>query len=260
MEHDTISPDVETSSIAYGERFRGEVGRFFLDAQSEAVSRLLDSTTQGRLKVLDVGGGHAQLTRLLLGRGHDICVQGSTLACARLIEPMMAGSDGRLRFVMSALRPLPFPDRSFDLVCALRVLSHVDAWRELLKEMARVSRRCVLIDYAALIGPNLLTPLLFGLKRRIEGNTRPYFCYTGTMLSRHLADLGFGRFTRRKELFIPMGLHRLMGRAGLSSASERACRRLGLTALVGSPVLLLAERTPGSRGAPSRVPAAGSRE
>jgi SAM-dependent methyltransferase len=258
MEHDTVSPDVETSSAEYGQRFRGGVGRLFLEAQAQAVSSLLDRTRKPRLRVLEVGGGHAQLTPLLLARGCDIWVQGSATSCARLIRPMMERFGGRLHFVSSSLWSLPFPDRSFDLVCAVRVLSHVEAWRELLAEMARVSRGSLLIDYAPLVGPNLLKPVLFGLKRRIEGNTRPYFCYTASTLERHLTDLGFDRTIRRKELLIPMGLHRLIGSEGFSSFAETFCRRIGLTALLGSPVIVLAEGSTGSHGTSPRAPAGGS--
>ena len=52
--------DVETSSDAYARRFAGGVGRFFLGRQRDAVLALLAPFPRAR--VLDVGGGHGQLT------------------------------------------------------------------------------------------------------------------------------------------------------------------------------------------------------
>jgi ubiquinone/menaquinone biosynthesis C-methylase UbiE len=243
LPHDTVTPDVETSSEAYGRRFEGPAGRFLLEAQARAADRLLDRFEDRPLRVLDVGGGHGQLAPLFLERGWDVTVQCSAPSCARLIRPLAERYPGQVRFVTSPLLSLPFGDRSFDLVCAVRVLSHLERWRDLLEEMARVSRSHLLVDYASRAGFNVLTPLLFRLKRRIEGDTRPYFCHTATPLARHLRALGYGRIRVRKELFMPMGAHRLLGRAGISAAAEALFRITGLTDLIGSPVILLAERS-----------------
>ena len=66
LEHNTLTPDVETASDGYARRFAGPVGTYFLARQAAAVARLLsDSDAPGR-RALDVGGGHGQLTPLLL--------------------------------------------------------------------------------------------------------------------------------------------------------------------------------------------------
>ncbi len=260
FEHDTLTPDVETSSDAYRERFSGDVGRFLLQAQADAVGHLLDQSGQGRLRVLDLGGGHGQITRLLLDRGYEVCVHGSAPSCIRQIRPLMRDHVGRLQFVTSTLWSLPFPDHSFDLVCALRLISHVEAWQALLEEMARVARRWILLDYAALASFNLFTPLLFGVKRRIETDTRPYFCHRTGRLAQQLQALGFSRIRVRRQLLVPMGIHRLLGNGGLSESVERFFRALGMTSLLGSPAILLAEKAPGHDRAQAREPAAPERD
>ena len=242
IEHNTITPDVETSSDEYRGRFDGPIGRFFLETQIDAVARALGPDRFEPLRVLDVGGGHGQLTEFLLDQGCDVWVQGSAPRCRRQIEPLMGRFGERLHFVSSSLWSLPFADQSFDLVMAVRVMSHVERWEALLAEMARVTKQRLLIDYAALSSANILTPLLFRAKRRIEGNTRPYFCYTAGRLLRYLRTLGFARIRRCKQLFAPMGLHRKLNSPRLSAGVESVCETLGLTRMFGSPVIMVAQR------------------
>ena len=251
LEHDTTTPDVETASADYADRFNGPVGRFLLDRQASAVRRLLGSGPTRRARVLDVGGGHAQLTPLLLERGFDVWVQGSAAGCAERIEPLIAESDGRLHFVVSPLWSLPFPEKYFDLVIGIRLLAHIEQWHELLGEMARVCRRRLMIDYPPLVGINILEPVLFRFKRQIEGNTRPYFSYTGTDLIGALQRADFERFAVEKQFLVPMAVHRALKSPGLSNMMETVCRVFGLTALLGCPALLLAER---GNGVPAGEP------
>lgn len=245
--HDTLTPDVETATAEYRRRFAGEVGRFFLDTQRAAVNRLLRSATQGHLRVLEVGGGHGQLTPFLLEAGHDVWVHGSAPSCVQQIRPLMARHPGRLHFVVSSSWWLPFADRSFDAVIAVRLLSHVERWEALLRELGRIARDLLILDYANLASVNVMTPLFWGVKRRIEGNTRPYFCYTTGRIRRCLREFGFNRFSAEKQFVLPMGLHRRLGRSACSAAIERLCRRLGLARLIGSPVMLMAMRADGER-------------
>ena len=242
LEHDTTTPDVETATVDYAHRFNGPTGQFLLRRQASGVRRLLGSPPLHPLRVLDVGGGHAQLTALLLEGGSDVWVQGSDPSCAQRIELLAAASGRRLHFVASSLWTLPFPDAYFDIVVGIRLLAHVERWQELLGEMARVCRYRLMIDYPPLVGVNALESTLLPLKRRIEGNTRPYFSYMKGDLLRVLRCEGFQRFAVEKQFLVPMAVHRALRNPRLSDMLESTCRALGLTALLGGPVLLLAER------------------
>lgn len=244
LAHDTVTPDVETASEDYARRFAGSIGRYFLETQAEAVLQLLAGAGPGPLQVLEVGGGHAQLTPALLQAGHEVCVQGSAPACGDRLAPLGAAHPGRLRFVTSDLWTLPFPERAFDAVIAVRLLAHVERYEELLAEMARVSRRVLIVDYPPLISANLLEPAMFAIKRRLEGNTRPFFCYRTPQVRGPLERAGFERFRLKRQFFLPMVLHRVLRRRPVSAALESACRGMGLTALLGAPALLSAERPP----------------
>jgi glycosyltransferase involved in cell wall biosynthesis/SAM-dependent methyltransferase len=242
LEHDVVTPDVESASAAYAGRFAGPVGAYLLGVQEEAARRLLSGTAfQGR-RALDVGGGHGQLTRLLLGLGFEVWVQGSASSCAERLGPLMNEANGRLHFVTSNLWALPFADRSFDLVLGIRLLAHVERWQALLTEMARVCRQCLLLEYAPVMSANMLVPWLFAVKRRVEGNTRPFHCYSLGQLAPVLRGEGFADFTERKQLLVPLVAHRAVKRPGLSHGVEAWSSRLGLTRCLGGPALLLAQR------------------
>ena len=234
-EHDTQTPDAETASAAYAARFEGAAGRWMLDVQSNMVSDLLAGTAErGPLSVLEVGGGHGQLTDGFAAAGHRVTVHGSALVCHRR---------GRLgERIVSTLESLPFTDRSFDLVVAVRLLPHVVGWRELLVEMARVSRRFVLVDFPVRGAAHRLAPFLFRWKRKLEGNTRPYFDYVPAEVSNALRESGYRRVTLRRQFFWPMVLHRKMNRPTVSRSLEGIARSIGLTRRAGSPCLMLGSR------------------
>ena len=242
LDHDTTTPDIETSGAAYARRFSGPVGAYLLDVQAATVRSLLARARLEGGRVLDVGGGHAQLTRLLLALGFEVWVQGSAVSCAERLGPLMDEAEDRLHFVASSLWALPFADRTFDLVVGIRLLAHVERWQALLVEMARVCRQGLLVEYAPVMSANLLEPWLFPVKRRIEGNTRPFLCYSLRQLEPVLRDLGFAGLSEQKQFLMPMVIHRKLQRPGVSRRIEAWIGGWGLTRMLGNPALLLAQR------------------
>ncbi|HEY3567637.1 MAG TPA: class I SAM-dependent methyltransferase [Thermoanaerobaculia bacterium] len=227
------APDVETASEGYARRFAGEVGKFFLDVQARSVLDLLAPWPGAR--VLEVGGGHAQLAVPLAERGYRMTVTGSAAVCRERLGRGFA-------FEVCDAGRLPFPDREFDVVVAVRLLTHLERWREALAEMCRVARHAVIVDYPDTRSFNRLYGALFAWKKAFEGNTREFRCFRpGEVIAEH-ARHGFGRPAVRRQLFVPMVVHRAVGRAGFSRGIERASGLLGLTRALGSPVVLRTER------------------
>jgi SAM-dependent methyltransferase len=232
------TPDVETSSEAYAGRFAGEVGRWFLHVQSEAILDLLSPWKGAR--VLDVGGGHAQLAPPLIERGFRVTVAGSEEVCrARLDRTLPAGS---FEFRACDLLALPFPDRSFDVVVSIRLLTHLDRWREQMAELCRVADRAVIVDYPDLRSFNRLYDLLFSWKKAVEGDTRTYHIFEPGEIAAEAARHGFGAPAERRQFFLPMVVHRALGSARFSRLSEGPAAAVGLTRWLGSPVVLRVER------------------
>lgn len=228
------SPDVETSSEDYARRFAGPVGEWFLKVQTRLVLGLLADYPGAT--VLDVGGGHGQLAAPLAAAGHDVTVLGSADVCAERLRPLLDA--GRARFRSGELLQAPFGDSSFDVVLAFRLLPHVADWRALLAELARLARRAVIVDYPTRRSANALAPALFGVKRSVERNTRPFLVFRDAELEQGLRAAGLRLARRRPEFLFPMALHRALSLLPLSRGLEAAAGALGLTAAFGSPVVV----------------------
>ncbi len=232
------TPDIETSSAGYASRFAGKAGAHLLKVQAAAIAAVLRDCTPGT--ALDVGGGHGQLVDPLRRLGWSPTVFGSDPECERNLRDLHGERD--CPFVKGNLLELPFPDRSFDLVISVRLVSHVEAWEPLLAQMCRVARNWVVIDYPSTAGLNALTPLLFGLKKGFEGNTRTYRSFSRREIADTFAANGFRRGRVHKQFFMPMVVHRALKSAAPLRFVETVSRGMGLTALGGSPVILRADR------------------
>jgi 2-polyprenyl-3-methyl-5-hydroxy-6-metoxy-1,4-benzoquinol methylase len=230
--------DVETSSEDYARRFAGPVGAWFLEVQASATLAMLAGHPGA--SVLDVGGGHGQLTGPLVAQGHPVTVLGSTEACRERIQRYV--DEERCAFRSGDVLSLPYPARHFDVVVSYRLLPHVTRWSALLRELARVARHAVLVDFPTRRSLNCLTPWLFGAKKRLEGNTRTYTLFDEREVVAVLAAAGFEPRARYAEFFLPMALHRGLAAPDVSAAGERVCRALGLTDRFGSPVILKVDR------------------
>ena len=226
--------DIETSSDDYALRFSGEIGAWLLKIQEEATLQMLNPYPDA--KILDVGGGHGQLTNALVQNGYQVTVLGSADICKTRIEHFI---DRNLcSFKVGNILALPYPDCAFDIVVSYRLLSHVSQWQQFLSELARVARQAVIIDYPAVRSVNYIAPYLFQLKKNIEGNTRTFTCFQESELLEVFKPLGFIRGDRYPQFFLPMVLHKSVKSVTFSSVVEQFWRRLRLTSLLGSPVIL----------------------
>jgi SAM-dependent methyltransferase len=229
--------DVETSSEDYARRFTGGVGAYFLETQANSTLDLLRDWP--RASVLDVGGGHGQVTGPLVDAGYDVTILWSAEVCRERVRTWV--DSGRARFQAGNLLQLPFPDDSFDIVLSYRLLPHVEDWPRLIAELARVGRSVVLVDYPTVRSVNALSGLLFGVKKGIEKNTRTFRVFEDREITQAFAAQGFRPTARRPQFFLPMALHRAFGSAPLARALEGVAGGVGMTRLLGSPVLLRLE-------------------
>jgi 2-polyprenyl-3-methyl-5-hydroxy-6-metoxy-1,4-benzoquinol methylase len=190
--------------------------------------------------VLDVGGGHGQLTGPLVEAGHDVTVLGTDPACASRVAAWVEA--GRARFECGPLIPLPHGDASFDVALSFRLLPHEERWRELVGELCRVARRAVVVDYPTRRSVNAFASGLFAAKQSVEGNTRPFTVFADAEVEAAFAAHGFAVTAREGQFVLPMALHRAVGRVAFSRPAERSLGVLGLRRLLGSPIILRAER------------------
>ena len=230
--------DVETSSEGYARRFAGPVGRYFLERQAEDTLDLLRPFPAA--SVLDVGGGHAQLTGPLVEAGYAVTVLGSDASCEERLRQWTAA--GRARFLAGDLVAPPLPDRSFEVVLSYRLLPHISRWPELVAGLARLARRAVIVDYPTRRSVNAAAFLLFRLKKGVEGSTRPFTVFSDAEIEGAFAAHGFAPTGRRPQFFFPMALHRGLRSAGIARSLEGTASLLRMTRAFGSPVILRLER------------------
>lgn len=230
--------DIETSSDAYARRFSGPAGAWMLSVQEKGALRLLAGRELAT--VLDVGGGHGQVARPLCRDGYRVHVLGSDASCAHRIRDLVDA--GTCEFTVGNVIDLPFPDRSFDAAISFRLVTHCAQWPALVAELCRVARRTVVVDYPTGQSLNAIAPLLFGAKKKLEGDTRTWTLFRHREIDDAFAANGFTRTGRFKQFFWPMVLHRALKSRGLSATLEAPPRALGLTAAWGSPVIARYER------------------
>ena len=229
--------DIHTSSDEYAARFSGAAGAWMLDVQ-EQITRLLLRGFEGA-SVLDVGGGHGQLAIPLCREGWPATVLGSDESCRHRIQSIV--DSGACRFVVGDVIALPFPDKSFDVVLCFRLLTHCARWPELVRELCRVARRAVIVDYPTGQSLNAVAPALFGAKKKFEKNTRTWALFRHAQVIEEFAKNGYAPAATGKQFFLPMVLHRMLQNRAASAALEAICRALGLTRLWGSPVIVRME-------------------
>jgi 2-polyprenyl-3-methyl-5-hydroxy-6-metoxy-1,4-benzoquinol methylase len=231
--------DVHASSAEYAKRFAGSTGSWFLKIQTDILLSMVSTDTES---ILDIGGGHGQTAIPLHRAGKSVTVLGSSSACTgQLSREIDAGC---VSFKVGNLIELPYGPRSFDTAVSFRLISHCSNWRILISEMCRVADHTVIFDYPSWGSVNICTPLLFRVKRKIEGNTRRYTLFTTSELKREFAKHGFRCTSVRKQFFFPMGIHRALRSPAISRLLEGCAASFGLTRLLGSPIIIRFERSP----------------
>lgn len=234
--------DRDSSSDAYALRFAGGVGRWFLELQARLTVEALSGLPRGA-SVLDVGGGHAQVAPPVIEAGYRVTVVGSDASCGARLARWT--TSGQCAFQVGDLQHLPYPDREFDAVVCYRLLAHSVDWRALVRELCRVAASRVIIDYPSRRSMNAVSDGLFRMKRSIEGAmTRPYAMYHPGEIAETFDDAGFAVVSSAPQFFLPMVIHRLGRSARLAQALEWPAGRIGLTRLLGSPVIVRADRRP----------------
>lgn len=228
--------DLDPSTDRYAARFSGPAGEWMLSVQTRAIRKMIAPWRGGT--VLDVGGGHGQVAECLLADGHDVTV----LASSEIAYGQAAKLDPAPQLVTGDIMKLPFEDKSFDVVTAVRMMAHVGDWERFLAELCRVARHAVIIDFPTPGGANALEPLLFGLKKRLEGDTRKFATIKKTAVRETFTAQGFETLETYGQFVLPMVVHRKLKSPTVSNTLEGMLRSLGLAALVGTPIVASARR------------------
>jgi ubiquinone/menaquinone biosynthesis C-methylase UbiE len=129
-------------------RFRSFSGRLGDRKEKLALCRALDSTN-GVLTAADAACGTGRMTQILLDHGLAVTGVDISLEMMDQARAKLAGHKGQLRFTRASLFDLPFDPASFDLANCSRLFGHYNTAdrRKLLGELARVSKKWVIVQY-----------------------------------------------------------------------------------------------------------------
>ncbi len=229
--------DIETASEDYARRFSGKIGEYFLDVQTKITLQLLNSWQNA--KILDVGGGHAQIAVPIIKVGYNLTVVGSGVVCKERLNRFL--DESSFKYETCDLLNLPFDDKCFDIVTCFRLLTHEENWKIQIAELCRVAKSAVIIDYPDIRSFNILYKFLFKIKKKYEGNTRTFRNFSRKELIEEFRKNEFINPKFKAEFFLPMVIHRALKNVKLMSSLEKVFYFLGLTKYFGSPIILRVE-------------------
>ena len=193
------------------------------------------------LRILDVGGGHAQSAVPLAKAGHKVTILSSRPEYEARARRECAGLG--VEFMTGSIESPPVEPGAYDVVVALRMVMHMPDWKAFIAGVTRVAGRAVIVDYPSWRSTNALEPMLFEIKRRIEGGgTRRYGMYWPGQIREAFKNNGFGSLRAWPQCALPLVVHRALKAPSLTGPVESVLRGLGVTRLVGSPVLVLAQK------------------
>lgn len=222
-------------------RFGGPIGTLVASSQAKTLSDFVGRIQHRR--VLDVGTGTGRAAILFAHGGArvtavDASDQMLDVARARAAEQGV----GNIRFAIGDAHALEFPDRSFDVVCCLRVLMHTPRWRLVVSELCRVADQLVIIDYPSARSAALVESLT---RRAVHGlgvPTEAYRVFSPRAIEKAFAESGFRVRSVHRQFVMPIAFHKAIGSRRFTQWSEDVLDRLGLLKRFGSPVSLVAER------------------
>jgi len=144
--------------------------------------------------LLDVGCGEGRLSQHLFEQLAPARVE----ACDLSLERISPHCDPRIQFQTASVYALPFADAEFDLVLCCEVLEHLERPRDALVELARVTRRALLLSTPHepwFRGMNLLR----GAHLATLGNTPGHLQQFGPRTLRRLVE-GTMRITQERRV------------------------------------------------------------
>lgn len=236
----TVYADPATARSFDDRRFGGPIGDLVARDQAEVLREFVGNI-KGR-SVLDVGTGTGRAALLLAEAGGQVTGVDASEEMLAVARQRAAERGAEIEFLAGDAHTLAFADQSFDVSVSLRVLMHTPGWRTSLNELCRVTRDIVIVDYPSVHSLAVVQSLGRKVVHAASGRTEPYRVFFDGQIAAAFQANGFRVRSTRRLFVLPIGLHKAVGSAAFTAATEGALRRLGFLRLFGSPVTILAER------------------
>jgi len=222
------------------QRFGGPIGQLLAETQEQVMSSFL-SPLQG-LSVLDVGTGTGRAAIALARRGAVVTGVDASAEMLAVAARRARAYGAPVTFLRADAHALGFRDSTFDAVVCLRVLMHTPDWKKSLRELCRVARTRVVLDYPALWSAAALQAASRGVAQKLGVRTEAYRVLSARAVRDVLASNGFRVVETHRQFVLPIAFHKTLGSAATTVSVERMLAVVGLRTMLGSPVTIVAER------------------
>jgi len=236
----SVYADPATAESFDRRRFGGPIGELVAATQGRVLADFV-GRVQGR-SILDAGTGTGRAALLLAAGGARVTGVDASEEMLKVARGRAAEQGATIRFLAGDVHALDFPDRSFDVAVALRVLMHSPQWRRCVAELCRVADQLVILDFPSRYSTALAQSVARRLLHGFGGRTEPYQVFSQADIEKALERSGFRVRSVHRQFVLPIALHKALGSRRLTTAVEGFLNRLGLLRLFGSPVTLVAER------------------
>jgi ubiquinone/menaquinone biosynthesis C-methylase UbiE len=223
-----------------GLRFGGPIGRMLAESQEQVIAGFLEPLQRKQVRDVGTGTGRAAIA---------LALRGALVTGVDASEEMLAVAERRARdagaevtFARGDAHGLAAADRSFDAVVCLRVLMHTPDWRQSLSELCRVARSRVVFDYPALRSAAAVQALTRRVAHAAGARVEAYRVFSDRTVRAALDAHGFRVAGVHRQFVLPIAFHKRLGSAAATTRIEGALGAVGLRALLGSPVTIVAER------------------
>jgi 2-polyprenyl-3-methyl-5-hydroxy-6-metoxy-1,4-benzoquinol methylase len=236
----TVYADPQTARTFDDRRFGGPIGTLIAETQA-AVILGMAGQVQGQ-SILDVGTGTGRAALLLARAGAGVTGIDPSEQMLAVARERARAEQLAVTFAAGDAQALAYADRSFNLVISLRVLMHTPRWRAALAELCRVAATRVIFDYPSSRSTARIQSLVRQATARLGARTEPYRVFSDREIDAALNAAGFTVRQRHRQFVLPIALHKAVGSRAVTTSVESALKRVGLLALLGSPVTVMAER------------------
>lgn len=221
-------------------RFGGPIGGYLREYQEEQLERWIPET-DGRT-ILDIGAGTGRTAIPLARAGARVIAADASEEMLRVAKKRAEQLDVDIEFSVSDVMDLPFASRQFQTILIFRVLMHVTDWKKAVAEICRCASEEIIFDFPprrALAA--LLVPWRW-LKSKWDSSVQRFRVFSLSELRREFQKHGF-RFEEVERLwFLPIAVHKKIGKRGFTTGIETFFARLGLRRLFGAPITVRAKR------------------
>ena len=221
-------------------RFGGPIGRLIASMQEEVIASFLAPVAGAT--ILDVGTGTGRAAIALARRGAVVTGVDASAEMLAMARRRAADEGVAATFLQDDAHALSCEDRAFDAVICLRVLMHTPDWRRSLAELCRVARHRVVFDYPALVSAAALQSIARRVAHAAGARVEAYRVFSDRSVRRALQANGFRLARVDRQFVLPIALHKRLNSEMVTRRVEAGFARVGLNALLGSPVTVVAER------------------